>query len=388
MKIHAAGCCLLDYLYRNCSFSAPQFAALQSREYGDGGIVVGGLVFSEDLEQFAGKPYSRLLQQLSGGREPDAVNLGGPAIVAAIGAAQILGSEHEVEFFGITTPDDTCSRAMEVIAATPVQFTTVREIQAGVRYPTTDVFSDPRYHDGAGERSFVNTIGAAGYIGMGDLPGRFFDADLLLLGGTALLPRLHAELPEILGRAKAAGCLTVVGTVYDFFNEKKRPGQPWPLTERLSDIDLLVMDEEEALKISGTDSVTDAQEYFSRSGTGACVISRGAKGSLVYSSGARFHPVAWKAVPVCRAVDEELEAHPERRGDTTGCGDNFLGGITASLCRQLAEGTVPDLLEAVAWGTVAGGFACYYLGGTYSEAYEGQKRKELTKLFAQFSTQL
>ena len=388
MKIHAAGCCLLDFLYRECSFSAPQFTAHQSRNHGDGGIVVGGLVFSEDLEKFAGEPYSHLLQQLSGGREPDAVNLGGPAIVAAIGAAQILGSEHAVEFFGITTPDDTCSRAMDVIAAAPLQFTPVREIHAGVRYPTTDVFSDPRYHDGAGERSFVNTIGAAGYIGINDLPERFFDADILLLGGTALLPKLHAELPGLLRRAKAAGCVTVVGTVYDFFNEKRRPGHPWPLTDRLSDIDVLVMDEEEALKISGTDSITAAEEYFSRSGTGACIISRGAKGSLVYSSGALFHPVAWKAVPVCRAVDEELEAHPERRGDTTGCGDNFLGGITASLCRQLDEGTEPDLLEAVAWGTVAGGFACCYLGGTYREAFEGQKRKELTKLFTQFRGQL
>jgi len=51
MRIHGAGCCLIDYLYTNISFSSEEFQAILSRRDGDGGINPGGLVFSEDLEE-------------------------------------------------------------------------------------------------------------------------------------------------------------------------------------------------------------------------------------------------------------------------------------------------------------------------------------------------
>ena len=58
-------------------------------------------------------------------------------------------------------------------------------------------------------------------------------------------------------------------------------------------------------------------------------------------------------------------------------GDNFAGGMIASLARQLKTGEVGklDLLEAIAWGVSSGAFACYYVGGTYIEREEGEKHK-------------
>jgi len=32
-----------------------------------------------------------------------------------------------------------------------------------------------------------------------------------------------------------------------------------------------------------------------------------------------------------------------------------------------------SLYDAAVWGTVSGGFACYYTGGTYFEKYSGEK---------------
>jgi sugar/nucleoside kinase (ribokinase family) len=62
-------------------------------------------------------------------------------------------------------------------------------------------------------------------------------------------------------------------------------------------------------------------------------------------------------------------------GDTTGCGDNFAGGIIASAAWQLRykkPGEL-DIIDACAWGIASGGFTCFYIGGTYLEWSKGEK---------------
>ena len=54
--------------------------------------------------------------------------------------------------------------------------------------PFTFVFSDPAFAGGRGERMFVNAIGAAGHFGPELLEGLFFEADIAILGGTAIVP--------------------------------------------------------------------------------------------------------------------------------------------------------------------------------------------------------
>jgi len=49
--------------------------------------------------------------------------------------------------------------------------------------------------------------------------------------------------------------MTIVNTTYDEINESKSPGKRWPFGENTDEsfsyIDLLVMNKEEAIKISG-----------------------------------------------------------------------------------------------------------------------------------------
>ena len=84
--ISGTGCALVDYLYTGVKFDSPQFQKYKSKQSGDGGLIAGNLVFTEELEKFSDLPYSTILKELSGNKNPDAFNLGGPALVSLINA--------------------------------------------------------------------------------------------------------------------------------------------------------------------------------------------------------------------------------------------------------------------------------------------------------------
>jgi len=380
MRIAGAGCCLIDSIHMHCSYASPGFRKLLSRERGDGGMIEGGLVFSEDLERFAGIPFAEVLALLSQGKTPDVTNLGGPAVVALIHAAQILRRDGiTVSFYGAVGMDDLAQQVHHAVQETPLQ-AYLKEIPHETT-ATTRVFADPTRHEGKGERSFVNTIGAAGFFGMEDLPQDFYTADIVLLGGTALVPRLHDELHLVLEKAKENGCLTVVGTVYDFRNEKRNPGAPWPLGGEGSyrNIDLLVTDGEEALRLTNAHSNEEAARKLIEWGIGALIITRGSQDMLVWSGGTVIAPYPLGYLPVSSYMDDLMAKDPSLRKDTTGCGDNFVGGVLVSLAQQMVGGKRTDLDMAAlcAWGAASGGFTCTYHGGTFHESYPGQKAELL-----------
>jgi len=272
---------------------------------------------------------------------------------------------------------------LEIIRTTRVNIDNYHQVD-GVS-PFTRVLSDPDYHDGKGERTFLNNIGAA---------AAFFDADLHFYGATALTPGIHDALTTLLRRSKAAGKITMVSTVFDFRNENRLRGKRWPLgesDESYALIDLLAVDWEEGMRLSGADTIEGMVEFFAAKQLSALVVTHGAKNYYVWSSGRFFRPVPLMALPVCAAIDAELAAHPERRGDTTGCGDNVAGGLLAGLVRQVEAGAKPgafDLSECCAWAGVSGGFACLYVGGTYKEAAPGEKLAAVEHFYHPYVKQL
>ncbi|MFA5467975.1 MAG: carbohydrate kinase family protein [Sphaerochaetaceae bacterium] len=380
MKISGAGCCLIDSIYMNCSYEDAAFKKLWTKEVGDGGLIEGGLVFSEHLQQFAKRSYSEILKELTKGRSPDVVNLGGPAVVALVHAAQILAEDgHVVTFHGAVGVDELAVKVRDLIKNTPLK-TYLKEV-ANYRTATTEVFDDPTQRGGKGERSFVNTIGAAGFFGAADLDDSFYDADIILLGGSALVPQLHDELHLVLARAKAKGIITVVGTVYDFRNEEANPGKRWPLGDDSSykNIDLLLVDEEEALKLSGKDDIYEAAQAFINWGVGALIITRGALDILIYSRGDLIAKHALSSMPVNTYIDEMMAKDPSLRKDTTGCGDNFVGGALVALAHHFNQKRSDqiEMRDICAWGATSGGFTCMYHGGTFHEKATGEKARLL-----------
>ena len=402
IRIAGAGCCLMDVLYPHVDFSSSVFASLRSRKDGDGGLSPGRLAFAEDVERFLvardaedgrePRALGEALAELTAGLPPAAENVGGPSIVSLIHAAQMLaGEDVKVEFHGLRGDDALGVRLVALLGRTPVNLVAFRQTRG--RTPSTLVLSDPSWDEGRGERCFINDLGAAEEFSAAELNGRFLSADIVALGGTALVPQLHDALPELLSGARRRGALTVVNTVFDYRNERRDPVAPWPLGpagaargsgpssgSALSyrNSDLLIMDLDEALRLSGSGSVAAAADFFEQSGVGAFVITHGGERVVAWAGGGRFRPLSRRELPVSERAGRELAAQKAsgaRVGDTTGCGDAFAGGMLASLAAQLlASPPALDLEEAIGWAVAGGAAALFTLGGTYYEGRSGERR--------------
>jgi sugar/nucleoside kinase (ribokinase family) len=385
LKISGLGCTLLDFVYNGIDFNGPGFQKYRSNKVGDGGLIPGQLVFIDELEKFAGKAFEEIIGEIAGERKPDASNIGGPAIVSIIHAAQLLQGEAEIRFVASLGDDWMAERILDILSRTPVSSHDF--VRKNARTPFTNVLSDPKFNLGSGERTFVNNMGAAEELKPEDLPAGFLEADILALGGTALVPDIHDS-------GAGASTFKLVNTVFDFRNEKRSPEKPWPIGmdhRSFSSIDLLIMDREEALKISGEISLDKALEYFSSSPLKAFMVTDGTEPVSIYADPAAYGPSGHDRaikLPVSRSLlDLSLSDNPD--ADTTGAGDNFVGGVIYSLASQLNKGTNhPDLVEAAKWGIVSGGFACTYMGGTCLEEYEGQKMEAISKYHELYTDQL
>lgn len=395
LNISGTGCALVDYLYKPVSFTAETFRRYLSVQPGDGGLAPGKLVFSEEFETFAGEKYLVARERITQGMSPVAQNIGGPSIVSLIHAAQMLSDlPAQVRFYGSKGRDEGADFISERLKQTPLK---TGKYKTATQYtPFTDVLSDPGFDQGHGERIFINNIGAAWEMYPDDLDEAFFKSDIVVFGGTALVPDIHRHLLEMLRKAKDNQAITVVNTVYDFLSEKNDPTAPWPMgssVETFIHIDLLITDMEEAFRLSGEQTVEKALQFFQDRGVGAVIVTHGANPVHYFSQGHLFGQRRGSK-PVSAKVIETIGRNPELAGDTTGCGDNFAGGVIASIARQMIhkpENTAlqkqngfVDLDEAIAWGIVSGGYTCFYHGGTFYEAFPGQKRQLITPFYREY----
>lgn len=374
VTISGAGCCLVDQIYPDIDFSDPRISKYLSGSKGDGGLYPGRLVFSEQFELFSGRNLQQAVDEISTGRSLPTFNVGGPSIVALIHAAQLLqNSSAELKFFGARGNDQAGRFLKDRLDQTPVILDSFRIADGPTA--STIVLSDPTYNHGNGERIFINSIGAAWDVGPQDLNEDFFNSDLVVFGGTALVPGLHDHLPELLEKAKSRGCFTLVNTVYDFRSELANPGRKWTLGKSDSSyrhIDLLVADREEAMHLSGTSDLLEAGAYFIQQGVSSYIITNGTEDLLCYSNGHTFKAMHNRTYPVSADLIEQSRNFSG--GDTTGCGDNFVGGVLASLAWQMTEtDQLPDLEQCITWGTVSGGYCCFHVGGTLIEMEPGEK---------------
>ena len=387
--VSGVGCCLVDLLYNGIDFQSETLHPFLSKERGDGGLTPGQLVFQEEFEQYCGLPFTDLLDKITGGRVYDKINIGGPSIVSLINAAQLTENNHcEVRFYGRGGNDEIGQYLLTSLGKTPV---VLKDYQlTDNRTPSTVVLSDPTYDNGHGERMFLNSIGAAWDCTPDQLDDDFFDSNIVVFGGTALVPHIHDNLTELLKKAKSRGCFTIVNTVFDFRNEKANPSKKWPIGENDDSyqlIDLLITDQEEAFRLSGKEDATEAIRFFIDQKVSSLIVTNGAKPVTIYSDGRFFKTSDIVYMPVSQMVTEELRI--PHVGDTTGCGDNFVGGVIASIVNQLQQSKLqPDLKEACCWGIVSGGFTCFYMGGTFFEEYAGEKKKKILPYYESYCKQI
>lgn len=387
--VSGVGCCLVDLLYNNIDFGSDIIQPYLSKKRGDGGLTPGKLVFQEEFERFCNVPFIDVLNRITGGKPYDKINVGGPSIVSMINLAQLTGKEKcEVRFYGRGGKDEPGEYLLSALHKTPVVLKDYKLIDN--RTPSTVVLSDPLYDNGHGERMFINSIGAAWEYRPEELDDDFFNSDIVVFGGTALVPEIHDNLTDLLKKAKSSGCITIVNTVFDFRNEKKNPSKRWPLGESDESYrftDLLITDQEEALRLSGEHDRDSALKFFIKNGVSSLIITNGSKNILAYSGGKFFGASDTVEMPVSQRVVEENRIN--KVGDTTGCGDNFVGGVIASIVDQRHKGIRhPDLREACSWGIVSGGYTCFYIGGTWFEDKPGEKLERIKPYYESYKVQI
>jgi sugar/nucleoside kinase (ribokinase family) len=387
--VSGVGCCLVDLLFNDIDFSSETMLPLLSVKRGDGGLTPGHLVFREEFEKFCGQPFDNVLNRITGGRKHDKINIGGPSIVSLINAAQLADKDNcEIRFYGRGGNDEPGKYLISALGKTPVVLKDFRLINKPT--PSTVVLSDPGHAGGHGERMFINSIAAAWEYGPDNLDEDFFNSDIVVFGGTGLVPQIHDNLTSLLRKAKSKGCITIVNTVFDFRNEKANPSRKWPLgesDESYAHIDLLITDQEEALRLSGETDQQKAISFFLEKKVSSLMITNGSKNIITWSDGKFFNRSALKEMPVSEKVIYERKS--SHTGDTTGCGDNFVGGVIASIVTQLQNGeSHPDIVEACSRGVVSGGFACFYLGGTYFEEAAGEKKTKMEPYYEAYRRQI
>ncbi len=387
--VSGVGCCLVDLLFSNIDFNSAAISPYLSKKRGDGGITPGHLVFQEEFEKYCGRPFIEILDKITGGRTHDKINIGGPSIVSLINVAQITDSKNcKVRFYGRGGKDEIGEYLISAMRKTPVILKDYKLINN--RTPSTVVLSDPSYDNGHGERAFLNSIGAAWDYKPEELDNDFFHSDIVVFGGTALVPQIHDHMTTLLKKAKANGCVTIVNTVFDFRNEKANPSAKWPLgesDESYAYIDLLIADQEEAFRLSGEHDPLAAIKFFRDKKVASLIITNGSKNISTFSDGRFFTSAALTEMPVSHKVIDELKK--PHTGDTTGCGDNFVGGVIASIVDQLHSGIKhPDIQEACCLGVVSGGFTCFYMGGTYFEEKTGEKQAKMKPYYDAYKKQI
>ena len=192
-----------------------------------------------------------------------------------------------------------------------------------------------------GSRSFLtNPHGTLRSLALPDIRMPFAkSAEIVCFASIFVFPKLGAaEMAQIFAQVKAQGKVLCA----DMTKRKNRETAE-DMAEALAYIDYLLPNDEEALLLTGEDSVEGAAERLKATGVGNVIIKCGKRGCYCRTETERF----W--VPAEEGV---------RCIDTTGAGDSFAAGFLDAL----ADGRT--LRECAAQGNRWGAQAVQHMGAT------------------------
>jgi len=155
------------------------------------------------------------------------------------------------------------------------------------------------------------------------------------LASLFVVPHLRREAPSMLRAAREAGLTTSMDTCWD-------PKGEWMnvLDPCLPELDILFMNEDEAMQIAAGRSLPTMARTILEQGTRAIVLKRGREGCSVFTSSDEI---------TCPAYEVDVQ-------DTTGAGDCFVAGFLAAHL----EGASPE--RAGHTGNAAGALGVQCIG--------------------------
>ena len=365
MRISGVGCSVVDFIYGDMDSSK-----LKNANF----LNYGEAVDKKYVEKITGLDEKEAIGALTEGITPQKL-LGGVAIAALIGASQIVNQfGTEVEFYNYTSTDENGDFIIDCVKKTPLS--TKKMLRKDAASPVTYALCDKGENGEVGNRTFVSIRSLEDDLAFDPekLDEEFYNSDINLFSCVQWEPKVEANFTAILKKLKDHGSFTVVGTASDAFDGKRK----WILGDGeqvYNYIDLLIMDNDEALKYSGFDNREDCHNFFKNSNVGCFVITHG-KHDLYLSvqNEDLFEPFEGY-LPIASEIDADKKAGKLSIGDSIGCGDNFVGGCLAGVSMQMEEdrNNKINMVDCCIWGSLSGGITSTVVGGTYYEKKPNEK---------------
>ncbi len=141
-------------------------------------------------------------------------------------------------------------------------------------------------------------------------------------------------------------------------------GEPAALAELLKNVDLLIINDEEARELSGMQNLCKAAADIRKRGPSQLIVKRGEHGALLFDKHGTFFVPAYPL--------EEVR-------DPTGAGDSFAGGLMGYLARCHGDAASPHTMRrAMFYGAAMGSFGVEAVGPRrISELDLGQLAKRI-----------
>ncbi len=209
-----------------------------------------------------------------------------------------------------------------------------------------------------GERPALHVIGANAKLSAEMINWDAFQgAQHLHLGGSLLLEKIDGPPTAGLFRTAHSNGMTTSLDVIGF------PGRDYEYVfgECYAHLDYLLVNNDDAMLLSGQPNVESAIDWFLGRGVKTCAITVGGDGAILQSQG---QPAI------------HLPAYDVDVIDTTGCGDAFSAGFIATITQG------GSLEEATRVGVAMGSFTARALGSDASP----RSRQELDDFMAQTAT--
>jgi sugar/nucleoside kinase (ribokinase family) len=255
--------------------------------------------------------------------------IGGSAAITAVAAARLglsvaLAAAVGADAAGRFMLDQLAREGVDVSAVV---------IRAGTPTGMTVALS------GGGDRAILTALGAVASLTAADIPGSLLASSRHVHASSYFLleDSLGPGLAGVFSAARAAGATTSLDTNWD-------PSGRWGderLSAAIAQADLLLPNEAEALRLTGTDNLDAAAGALTAAGR-RLVIKLGERGALCADG----------------TVRHRVSLTPVAAVDTTGAGDCFNAGLIAGLLGGLS------LPRAAALGCAAGALSTAAPGGT------------------------
>jgi sugar/nucleoside kinase (ribokinase family) len=218
-----------------------------------------------------------------------------------------------------------------------------------------------RYHENMNSRDTLETHLNVFEDFSPKLPASYRDSDFLFLAN--IQPSLQLDVLQQMGKRPKLVGLDTMNLWIDIAHDK--------LLEVLARVDVLAINQEEALQLTAETNLVRAARKIRELGPKTLVIKRGEYGALCFGPGDAVF--ATPAMPLEDVVDP------------TGAGDSFAGGFMGHLART-GEVTADNVRKAVIWGSTMAsycvqGFSYDRLRGLSRDDVEGRYRGfvELTR---------